>query len=152
MWDDLAVEPGLRSPSLSQVTTVGHDLAKRVFQVHAITTDGTIVVRRQLRRSEVLKFFSALPPCLIGMEACASAHYWGRALLEFGPSRRSFTSLPPRSSTWKPRFSLGTGITRSAGAWPPFRALVPSRPLRSLPQYPTRRSSDRVGSSRLGLG
>jgi transposase len=56
------------------VVTVGVDLAKNVFQVHAIGADGKVLVRRQLRRAEVLKFFSALPPCLVGMEACASAH------------------------------------------------------------------------------
>ena len=55
--------------------TVGVDLAKNVFQVHAIDADGKVLVRRQLRRAEVLKFFAALPPCLVGMEACASAHH-----------------------------------------------------------------------------
>ena len=58
------------------VVTVGVDLAKNVFQVHAIGADGQVLVRRQLRRGEVLKFFSSLPPCLVGMEACASAHHW----------------------------------------------------------------------------
>lgn len=61
------------------VVTVGVYLAKSVFQVHAIDADGKVLLRRQLRRSEVLKFFSGLAPCLVGMEACASAHHWGRA-------------------------------------------------------------------------
>ena len=61
------------------VVTVGVDLAKNVF--HAIGADGRVLVRRQLRRGEVLKFFSSLPPCLVGMEAGASAHHWGRELL-----------------------------------------------------------------------
>jgi transposase len=56
-----------------EVVTVGIDLAKNVFQVHAIDADGKVLVRRQLRRAELLKFFSVLPPCLVGMEACASA-------------------------------------------------------------------------------
>lgn len=64
-----------------EVVTVGVDLAKNVFQVHAIDADGKVLVRRQLRRTEVSKFFAALPPCLVGMEACASAHHWGRELL-----------------------------------------------------------------------
>jgi transposase len=66
------------------VVTVGVDLAKNVFQAHAVGADGNVLVRRQLRRAEVLKFFSALPPCLVGMEACASAHHWGRELIALG--------------------------------------------------------------------
>ena len=74
------------------VVTVGVDLAKNVFQVHAIGADGKVLVRRQLRRGEVLKFFSSLPPCLVGMEACASAHHWGRELLALGHDVRL---MPP---------------------------------------------------------
>lgn len=61
------------------VVTVGLDLAKNVFQVHAIGVDGAVMIRRKLRRSEVLRFFGQLPPCLVGMEACASAHHFGHA-------------------------------------------------------------------------
>jgi transposase len=75
-----------------EVVTVGVDLAKNVFQVHAIGADGEVLIRRQLRRAEVLKFFSSLPPCLVGMEACASAHHWGRELLAFGHDVRL---MPP---------------------------------------------------------
>lgn len=67
-----------------KITTIGLDLAKHVFQVHAVDEAGKPVIRRQLRRSEVLPFFEKLPPCLIGMEACGSAHHWGRKLSEFG--------------------------------------------------------------------
>jgi transposase len=67
-----------------EITTVGVDLAKNVFQVHGVSADGRVVVRRQFRRAEVLKFFSALPPCLVGMEACASAHPWARELIAIG--------------------------------------------------------------------
>ena len=63
-----------------QITTIGLDIAKNVFQVHGIDAAEKVVVRRQLRRGQVLKFFAALPPCLIGMEACATAHYWAREL------------------------------------------------------------------------
>lgn len=66
------------------VVTVGVDLAKNVFQVHAIGADGKVLVRRKIRRVEVLKFFSTLSPCLVGMEACASAHHWGRELMALG--------------------------------------------------------------------
>lgn len=67
-----------------EVITVGLDIAKNVFQVHAVAAGGRVVIRRQLRRAEVLKFFSALPPCVIGMEACASAHHWARELVAVG--------------------------------------------------------------------
>jgi transposase len=67
-----------------QITTIGLDIAKNVFQVHGIDADEKVVVRRQLRRSQVLAFFKALSPCLIGIEACATAHYWARELAKLG--------------------------------------------------------------------
>jgi hypothetical protein len=71
-----------------QVTTIGLDIAKNVFQVHGIDAAEKVVVRRQLRRSQVLEFFEALPPSLIGMEACATAHYWARELTKLGHKAR----------------------------------------------------------------
>lgn len=67
-----------------QVTTIGLDIAKHVFQIHGIDQDGQVLVRRQIRRGEVLAFFRRLPPCLIGMEACSTAHCWARALAALG--------------------------------------------------------------------
>src|SRR6201997_3212410 len=66
------------------ISTIGLDIAKNVFQVHGIDTAESVVVRKQLRRGQVMKFFEALPPCLVGMEACASAHYWARELRKLG--------------------------------------------------------------------
>ena len=66
------------------ITTIGIDLAKSVFQVHGVDKDGKTVIQKRLRRSKVLEFFVQLPPCLIGMEACSSAHYWARKLREQG--------------------------------------------------------------------
>jgi len=63
-------------PTLSEVTTIGLDLAKTVFQVHAVDAEGTAVVRRSLRRAQVLVYFAERAPCLVGIEACATAHYW----------------------------------------------------------------------------
>ena len=71
-----------------QITTIGLDIAKNVFQVHGIDASEKVVVRKQLRRSQVLAFFKALPPCLIGMEACATAHYWARELTKLGHTVR----------------------------------------------------------------
>ncbi len=69
---------------MSEVTTIGLDLAKSVFQVHGVDASGKPVVRRQLRRRQVLAFFKKLPPCLVGMEACASSHYWAREIAALG--------------------------------------------------------------------
>ena len=69
---------------MNEITTIGLDLAKHVFQVHGIDASGAPVVRKRLRRSEVLAFFARLPGCLVGMEACATAHYWARELRAVG--------------------------------------------------------------------
>src|SRR6266536_636060 len=74
----------MRGAVQMQVTTIGLDIAKNVFQVHGINAAEKVIVRKQLRRSQVLAFFKALPPCLIGMEACATAHYWARELTKLG--------------------------------------------------------------------
>ena len=63
-----------------QISTIGFDLAKNVFQVHGIDATEKVIVRKPLRRGKVIAFFEALPPCLVGMEACASAHRWAREL------------------------------------------------------------------------
>ena len=75
-----------------EVATVGLDLAKNVFQVHAIAADGGVLIRHKLRRSEVIRFFAELPPCLVGMEACASAHHCARELMTIGHEVRL---MPP---------------------------------------------------------
>jgi transposase len=67
-----------------QITTIGLDIAKNVFQVHGIDAAEKVVVRKQLRRSQMLAFFKAMPPCLVGIEACATAHYWARELTKLG--------------------------------------------------------------------
>ena len=69
---------------MSEVTTIGLDLAKSVFQVHGVDASGKPIIRRQLRRRQVLTFFKKLPPCLVGMEACASSHYWAREIAALG--------------------------------------------------------------------
>src|SRR6201985_3621841 len=71
-------------PSVMEITTIGLDLAKRVFQVHGVDAAGRVVVRKSLRRAQMLPFFAKLSPCLIGMEACGTSHHWARALTELG--------------------------------------------------------------------
>ena len=69
---------------MHEVITIGVDLAKNVFQVHGVDADGAVLFRRQLRRRQVLAFFKKQPPCLVGMEACATAHYWAREIAALG--------------------------------------------------------------------
>src|SRR5262245_12601915 len=69
---------------MQAITTVGFDIAKSVFQVHGVDASGQLIVRRQLRRRQVIAFFQKLPPCLVGIEACASSHYWSRELHALG--------------------------------------------------------------------
>jgi transposase len=69
---------------MTEVTTIGLDLAKNVFQLHGVDAAGAVVVRRSLRRGKVLEYFARLPRCLVGMEACATAHYWARELERLG--------------------------------------------------------------------
>jgi transposase len=77
---------------MDKISTIGFDIAKSVFQAHGVAADGTVVLRRQLRRSEVVKFFGKLPACVVGMEACASAHYWAREIAALGHDVRL---MPP---------------------------------------------------------
>ena len=77
---------------MQTITTVGLDIAKSVFQVHCVDADGEVVLRRQLKRRYVLAFFQKLPPCLVGIEACASSHHWSRELQALGHTVRL---MPP---------------------------------------------------------
>jgi transposase len=93
-----------------EVVTVGLDLAKNVFQVHAIAADGAVLIRRKLRRTEVIRFFAELSPCLVGMEACASAHHWARELMAIGHG------LTPRANSSGGKERLG-GITKQGDGY-----------------------------------
>jgi len=73
---------------MGQVSTVGLDLAKHVFQVHGADASGAVVLRRKLRRGQVLQFFATLPSCTVAMEACAGAHHWGREIGKLGHTVR----------------------------------------------------------------
>jgi len=77
---------------MQAVTTIGFDIAKSVFQVHGVDMQGRVIIRRQLKRRQVLTFFRKLPPCLVGIEACASSHHWSRELQKLGHTVRL---MPP---------------------------------------------------------
>jgi len=77
---------------MGEVSTIGLDIAKSVFQVHGVDVDGAVVVRKRVSRAKVLEFFSTLPPCVVGIEACPSAHHWSRWLQALGHTVRL---MPP---------------------------------------------------------
>ncbi|MDR9394876.1 MAG: IS110 family transposase, partial [Roseovarius sp.] len=77
---------------MEQPTTIGIDLAKTVFQVHGVNQTGKAILKRKLRRNQVLDFFAGLEPCLVGLKACAGAHYWARDLSALGHEVRI---MPP---------------------------------------------------------
>jgi transposase len=70
--------------NLSSVTTVGPDIAKNVFRVHGVDGAGAVVIAKAVRRGQLLNFFASLPQCLVGIEACSSAHHWALALIALG--------------------------------------------------------------------
>ncbi len=94
-----------------QVTTIGFDLAKSVFQVHGVDAEGKIIVTKALRRGQVLPYFSKLASCLVGMEACSTAHHWARELTKLGHSVRL---MPP--SYVKPYVRRGKNDAADAAA------------------------------------
>src|SRR6201982_3136620 len=77
---------------MGEVSTIGLDLAKSVFQVHGVDVDGAVVIRKRISRAKLLEFLASLPACLIGIEACPSAHYWSRRLQALGHTVRL---MPP---------------------------------------------------------
>ena len=77
---------------MQRITTIGFDIAKSVFQVHGVDATGEVVIRRQLKRRQVVGFFQKLPACLVGIEACASSHHWSRELQALGHNVRL---MPP---------------------------------------------------------
>ena len=77
---------------MGEVITIGLDIAKSVFQVHGVDSAGAVVIRKRVNRAKVLVLFADLPPCLVGIEACPSAHHWGRELESLGHTVRL---MPP---------------------------------------------------------
>ena len=108
---------------MGEVSTIGLDIAKSVFQVHGVDVDGAVVIRKRISRPKLLEFFAALPPCLIGIEACSTGHHWSRGLQALGhmirlmprsyvkayvsAARTTPTTLPPSA-----RRSLGGRVRR----------------------------------------
>ncbi len=97
---------------MKEVITIGVDLAKNVFQVHGVDAEGVVIVRRQLRRGQMLPFFKKQRPCLVGMEACATSHHWAREIEALGHrvrlrAARSGSTSPDRINA-SSRFAFNT--------------------------------------------
>ena len=113
-----------------QLTTIGLDLAKHVFQVHAVDAAGEVVLERRLRRGQVIAFFAGLKPCLVGMEACATAHSWARQLRGLGHEVRLMPARYVKAylrrgkndvyeAVTRPSMGRAADGTRSSGGWKP---------------------------------
>ena len=77
---------------MGEVSTIGLDIAKSVFQVHGVSSDGEVMIRKRVSRVKVLEFFASLPSCLVGIEACPTAHHWSRQLHALGHTVRLMPS------------------------------------------------------------
>ena len=98
-----------------QVSTIGVDLAKNVFQVHGVDSVGNIVITRQLRRKQIIELFGKIPACLVGMEACATAHYWAREISKLGHTVRL---MPPAADA----AAICEAVTRPSMRFVPIKA------------------------------
>src|SRR4051794_24862223 len=121
---------------MNPVSTVGLDLAKCIFQLHGADSAGAVVFRKKLRRGQLLAFLATLPPCTVAMEACASAHYWGREIAKLGHTVKLIAPEADRAgvreavrapSTWGGAWRGGLG--RVGGGHDMYRQV----PLRRLP-------------------
>src|SRR3546814_12294749 len=122
------------------IMTIGLDLAKSVFQAHGVDENGGAVLAKRLHRKQMLPFFSKLSPCLIGIEACGTAHYWARTLAAMGHEVRLF---PP--SYVKSYVTRGKSDALDAEAFceavpPPPRRFVPSMTVETPPLHKTTRA------------
>lgn len=116
---------------MQAITTIGFDIAKSVFQVHCVDAEGKVILRRQLKRRYVLAFFQKLPPCVVGIEACASSHHWSRELQALGHIVRLMPPAyvkPSHSMSSTPSTICSSRVTRSRSRrmilWRSLRGIV----------------------------
>src|SRR5271156_3064656 len=132
----------------SSVTRVGLDLAKRVFRIHAVDARGSVLIARSVNRRTLLKFFDALPRCLVAMEACSSAHHWGRQLLGLGFAVRLIppTHVKPYVRRNKNDAADAAAICEAVGR--PGQRFVPVRSLENQAQLMRHRTRELLAGPR----
>jgi hypothetical protein len=137
-----------------QITTIGLDIAKNVFQVHGIDEAEKVIIRKQLRRGQLLAFFEALAPCLVGMEACATSHYWARELTKLGHEVRLMPAKDVRAYVKRNKNDAADAEAICEAVRRPTMRFVrnKSAELPSRPSSRTRRHSGRVVILRPGSG
>ena len=108
---------------MNQVATIGLDIAKSIFHVHGVDAAGRSVLRQRLSRSRVLEFFGKLPRCVIGLEACASSHYWARELIRLGHEVKLMPAqyVKPYVKRGKNDAADPEAICEAVKAWGPYR-------------------------------
>jgi transposase len=136
--------------NIAAVTRVGLDLAKKVFQVHAVDAKGEVVVARKLARGRLVAFFAELPPCVVAMEACSSSHHWGRQLLALGHEVRQIppAHVKPYVRRNKNDAADAAAICEAAGR--PGQRLVPVRAIDNQAELMRHRTRELLARQRTG--
>jgi transposase len=133
-----------KEPSDMEIGTIGPDLAKNVFQVHGISATGEVVIRKTLRRSQMLPFFAKFPPCLVGAEACGTSHHWARELTKLGHEVRLMSA-----SCVKPYVKRGKNDAADAEA---IHKAVTRQTMRFVPIKSREQQADRPLKGRFQHG
>jgi transposase len=120
---------------MGEITTVGLDIAKRIFVAHGADAAGNEVLRKKLRREEVRAFFASLPPCLVGMEACATAHYWAREIAALGHDARLIPPIYVKAYVVRQKNDF---VDAAAICEAVTRPSVPQTPVKTLEQQAAR--------------
>jgi transposase len=118
------------------ISTIGIDLAKNVFQVHGVDAHGDVVVVRKLRRAQVVAFFAKVPVCLIGMEACATAHHWARELTKLGHTVRLLPPAYVKAYVKRSKNDAADAAAICEAVTRPSMRFVPSKRRSSRPRSP----------------
>jgi transposase len=134
-----------------QVATIGLDLAKSVFQVHGVDAAGKIVVQRQLRRGQVIEFFKKLPNCLVGMEACATAHHWARELMKLGHTVKLMSASYVKAYVRRQKNDVADAAATCEAATRPSMRFVPVKTVEQQAALMLHRSRDLLVRQRTQL-
>jgi transposase len=134
-----------------QITTIGLDIAKNVFQVHGIDVDERVVVRKQLRRSQIMRFFQDLAPCLVGLEACATAHYWARELAKLGHDVRLMPAKDVKAYVKRNKHDAADAAAICEAVRRPTMRFVPAKSAEQQAQLMQHRARDLLMRQRTQL-